>query len=114
MINTGDGTGMVLRAGFPVQDMEMWQFHPTGIYGHGTLVTEGCRGEGGYLVNKDGERFMERYAPNYKDLASRDVVARSMMLEILEGRGCGHILCLQEFLTSLILQLHLYWQDLYS
>ena len=89
MINTGDGTGMVLRAGFPVQDMEMWQFHPTGIYGHGTLVTEGCRGEGGYLVNKDGERFMERYAPNYKDLASRDVVARSMMLEILEGRGCG-------------------------
>ena len=89
LINTGDGTGMVLRAGFPVQDMEMWQFHPTGIYGHGTLVTEGCRGEGGYLINKDGERFMERYAPNYKDLASRDVVARSMSLEILEGRGCG-------------------------
>ena len=70
LINTGDGTGMALRAGFPVQDMEMWQFHPTGIHGHGTLVTEGCRGEGGYLVNKDGERFMERYAPNYKDLAS--------------------------------------------
>ena len=80
---------MALRAGLAVQDMEMWQFHPTGIHGAGTLVTEGCRGEGGYLVNKDGERFMERYAPNAKDLASRDVVARSMMLEIIEGRGCG-------------------------
>ncbi|MFT7406185.1 succinate dehydrogenase flavoprotein subunit [Zhongshania sp.] len=88
-INTGDGIGMALRAGFPVQDIEMWQFHPTGIAGAGTLVTEGCRGEGGYLVNKDGERFMERYAPNAKDLAGRDVVARSMTLEILEGRGCG-------------------------
>jgi succinate dehydrogenase / fumarate reductase flavoprotein subunit len=88
-INTGDGIGMALRAGFPMQDMEMWQFHPTGIYGAGTLVTEGCRGEGGYLINKDGERFMERYAPNAKDLAGRDVVARSMVLEILEGRGCG-------------------------
>lgn len=88
-INTGDGVGMALRAGFPVQDIEMWQFHPTGIAGAGTLVTEGCRGEGGYLVNKDGERFMERYAPNAKDLAGRDVVARSMVLEILEGRGCG-------------------------
>jgi succinate dehydrogenase / fumarate reductase flavoprotein subunit len=88
-INTGDGIGMTLRAGFPVQDIEMWQFHPTGIYGAGTLVTEGCRGEGGYLINKDGERFMERYAPNAKDLAGRDVVARSMVLEILEGRGCG-------------------------
>ncbi len=88
-INTGDGIGMALRAGIPVQDMEMWQFHPTGIYGAGTLVTEGCRGEGGYLINKDGERFMERYAPNAKDLAGRDVVARSMVLEILEGRGCG-------------------------
>jgi succinate dehydrogenase / fumarate reductase, flavoprotein subunit len=88
-INTGDGVGMATRAGFPVQDMEMWQFHPTGIYGAGTLVTEGCRGEGGYLINKDGERFMERYAPNAKDLAGRDVVARSMVLEILEGRGCG-------------------------
>ncbi|MFN2289431.1 MAG: succinate dehydrogenase flavoprotein subunit [Chromatocurvus sp.] len=88
-INTGDGIGMALRAGFPVQDMEMWQFHPTGIYGAGTLVTEGCRGEGGYLINKDGERFMERYAPNAKDLAGRDVVARSMVLEMLEGRGCG-------------------------
>jgi succinate dehydrogenase / fumarate reductase flavoprotein subunit len=88
-INTGDGIGMALRAGLPVQDIEMWQFHPTGIYGAGTLVTEGCRGEGGYLINKDGERFMERYAPNAKDLAGRDVVARSMVLEILEGRGCG-------------------------
>ncbi|RUO55444.1 succinate dehydrogenase flavoprotein subunit [Pseudidiomarina homiensis] len=87
-INTGDGVGMALRAGVPVQDMEMWQFHPTGIAGAGTLVTEGCRGEGGYLLNKDGERFMERYAPNAKDLASRDVVARSMMTEIREGRGC--------------------------
>ena len=80
---------MALRAGYPMQDMEMWQFHPTGIYGAGTLVTEGCRGEGGYLINKDGERFMERYAPNAKDLAGRDVVARSMILEIIEGRGCG-------------------------
>ena len=88
-INTGDGIGMALRADVPVQDMEMWQFHPTGIYGAGTLVTEGCRGEGGYLINADGERFMERYAPNAKDLAGRDVVARSMILEILEGRGCG-------------------------
>jgi succinate dehydrogenase / fumarate reductase flavoprotein subunit len=88
-INTGDGVGMALRAGVPVQDIEMWQFHPTGIHGAGVLVTEGCRGEGGYLINKDGERFMERYAPNAKDLAGRDVVARSMVLEILEGRGCG-------------------------
>ena len=89
LINTGDGMGMLLRAGFPAQDMEMWQFHPTGIAGAGVLVTEGCRGEGGYLINKDGERFMERYAPNAKDLAGRDVVARSMILEILAGRGCG-------------------------
>ena len=89
MTNTGDGVGMALRAGFPVQDIEMWQFHPTGIHRAGVLVTEGCRGEGGYLVNKDGERFMERYAPNAKDLASRDVVARSMILEIMEGRGAG-------------------------
>ncbi|UAA40564.1 succinate dehydrogenase flavoprotein subunit [Paraneptunicella aestuarii] len=87
-INTGDGVGMALRAGVCLQDMEMWQFHPTGIAGAGTLVTEGCRGEGGYLLNKDGERFMERYAPNAKDLAGRDVVARSMMTEIREGRGC--------------------------
>ncbi|WP_251976831.1 succinate dehydrogenase flavoprotein subunit [Salinicola avicenniae] len=89
LINTGDGIGMALRAGFPVQDIEMWQFHPTGIHGAGCLVTEGCRGEGGYLVNKDGERFMERYAPNAKDLAGRDVVARAMVMEVLEGRGCG-------------------------
>ncbi|PPI88056.1 succinate dehydrogenase flavoprotein subunit [Candidatus Pantoea edessiphila] len=86
-INTGDGIGMALRVGIPVQDMEMWQFHPTGIAGSGVLVTEGCRGEGGYLLNKHGERFMERYAPNAKDLASRDVVARSIMIEIREGRG---------------------------
>ncbi len=89
LINTGDGIGMALRAGMPVQDIEMWQFHPTGIHQAGVLVTEGCRGEGGYLINKDGERFMERYAPNAKDLAGRDVVARSMILEILDGRGCG-------------------------
>ena len=87
-INTGDGVGMATRAGVAMQDMEMWQFHPTGIAGAGVLVTEGCRGEGGYLLNKDGERFMERYAPNAKDLAGRDVVARSMMTEIREGRGC--------------------------
>ncbi|MDN4503276.1 succinate dehydrogenase flavoprotein subunit [Alteromonadaceae bacterium BrNp21-10] len=87
-INTGDGVGMAVRAGVPLQDMEMWQFHPTGIAGAGVLVTEGCRGEGGYLLNKDGERFMERYAPNAKDLAGRDVVARSMMTEIREGRAC--------------------------
>jgi succinate dehydrogenase / fumarate reductase, flavoprotein subunit len=89
LINTGDGVGMALRAGYPMQDMEMWQFHPTGIYGAGVLVTEGCRGEGGYLINKDGERFMERYAPNAKDLAGRDVVARSMIQEIIAGKGCG-------------------------
>ncbi len=87
LINTGDGVGMALRAGLKLQDMEMWQFHPTGIAGSGVLITEGSRGEGGYLINKDGERFMERYAPNAKDLASRDVVARSMAIEILEGRG---------------------------
>jgi succinate dehydrogenase / fumarate reductase, flavoprotein subunit len=86
-INTGDGFGMALRAGIPLQDMEMWQFHPTGIAGAGTLVTEGCRGEGGYLVNKDGERFMERYAPRVKDLASRDVVARAIALELRAGKG---------------------------
>ena len=88
LMNTGDGTGMALRAGVPMQDMEMWQFHPTGIAGAGTLVTEGCRGEGGYLINRDGERFMGRYAPTAKDLAGRDVVARSMILEILDGKGC--------------------------
>ncbi|MDH3752005.1 MAG: FAD-binding protein, partial [Gammaproteobacteria bacterium] len=86
---TGDGSAMVLRAGLPVQDMEFVQFHPTGIYGAGMLITEGVRGEGGYLTNSDGERFMERYAPNAKDLASRDVVSRSMTVEIREGRGVG-------------------------
>ncbi len=86
---TGDGTAMVLRARLPVQDMEFVQFHPTGIYGAGCLITEGVRGEGGYLTNSDGERFMERYAPNAKDLASRDVVSRSMTIEIREGRGVG-------------------------
>ncbi len=90
LINTGDGVGMFLRAGFPVQDIEMWQFHPTGIAAAGVLVTEGSRGEGGYLINKNGERFMERYAPHAKDLASRDVVSRAIALEIREGRGFDH------------------------
>jgi len=88
-INTGDGLGMAARAGIPLEDMEFWQFHPTGVAGAGVLITEGVRGEGGYLLNKNGERFMERYAPNMKDLASRDVVSRAMATEIKEGRGCG-------------------------
>ncbi len=88
-INTGDGMAMALRAGMPLQDMEFFQFHPTGVAGRGMLITEASRGEGGYLINKDGERFMERYAPHAKDLASRDVVARAIVTEIREGRGCG-------------------------
>ncbi len=89
LINTGDGMGMAMRAGIPLQDMEFFQFHPTGIAGRGMLITEGARGEGGYLVNGDGERLMERYAPKAKDLASRDVVSRAISIEVREGRGCG-------------------------
>src|SRR5690606_14376418 len=86
---TGDGMGMAARAGIPLQDMEFWQFHPTGVAGAGVLITEGVRGEGGILLNKDGERFMERYAPKHKDLAPSDFVSRTMDQEIKEGRGCG-------------------------
>lgn len=111
LINTGDGLGMILRAGFPLQDMEMWQFHPTGIYGSGVLITEGARGEGGYLLNKNNERFMERYAPHAKDLASRDVVSRALAIEIREGRGVGpngdHILLKIDHLGSDLIQSHL-------
>ena len=89
MINTGDGMAMALRAGIPVQDMEFFQFHPTGIAGAGVLISEGVRGEGGYLINSEGERFMERYAPHARDLASRDVVSRAIATEVREGRGCG-------------------------
>jgi succinate dehydrogenase / fumarate reductase flavoprotein subunit len=88
-INTGDGLGMAARSGIPLQDMEFWQFHPTGVAGAGVLLTEGCRGEGAILLNSNGERFMERYAPTMKDLAPRDFVSRSMDQEIKEGRGCG-------------------------
>ncbi|HWV91614.1 MAG TPA: FAD-binding protein, partial [Burkholderiales bacterium] len=108
---TGDGGGMVLRAGLPLQDMEFVQFHPTGIYGAGCLITEGVRGEGGYLTNSKGERFMERYAPNAKDLASRDVVARAMTTEIKEGRGCGpdadHLLLKLDHLGPEVINLRL-------
>ena len=107
-INTGDGLAMVARAGLPLQDMEFFQFHPTGVYGAGVLITEGVRGEGGFLLNKNGERFMERYAPTAKDLASRDVVSRAMATEIKEGRGAGkdadHILLKLDHLGAEVIQ----------
>jgi succinate dehydrogenase / fumarate reductase flavoprotein subunit len=107
-INTGDGLGMVARAGLPLQDMEFFQFHPTGVYGAGVLITEGVRGEGGFLLNKNSERFMERYAPTAKDLASRDVVSRAMATEIKDGRGCGkeadHILLKLDHLGAEVIE----------
>ena len=107
-INTGDGLGIAARAGIPLEDMEFWQFHPTGVTDVGVLISEAVRGEGGYLINKDGERFMERYAPNAKDLASRDVVSRSMTIEIKEGRGCGeeadHLLLKLEHLGAEVIK----------
>jgi len=110
-INTGDGLGMCVRAGLPLEDMEFWQFHPTGVAGAGVLITEGVRGEGGILLNADGERFMERYAPNLKDLAPRDFVSRSMEMEVLEGRGCGphkdHVLLKLDHLGPDIINLRL-------
>ena len=110
-INTGDGLGMAARAGIPLEDMEFYQFHPTGVFGAGVLITEGVRGEGGYLLNKNGERFMERDAPNAKDLASRDVVARAMTTEIKEGRGCGkdadHLLLKLDHLGTEVIDLRL-------
>ena len=111
LINTGDGLGMALRAGVPLQDMEFFQFHPTGIAGRGMLITEGARGEGGYLVNGEGERLMERYAPKAKDLASRDVVSRAIATEIREGRGCGvkkdHVLLKLDHLGEDVIQMRL-------
>jgi succinate dehydrogenase / fumarate reductase, flavoprotein subunit len=110
-ICTGDGLGMAARAGLPLEDMEFWQFHPTGVAGAGVLITEGVRGEGGYLLNKTGERFMERYAPNTKDLASRDVVSRAMTTEIKEGRGAGphgdHLLLKLDHLGAEVINLRL-------
>jgi succinate dehydrogenase / fumarate reductase flavoprotein subunit len=110
-INTGDGLGLAARADLPLEDMEFWQFHPTGVAGAGVLITEGVRGEGGYLLNKNGERFMERYAPNAKDLASRDVVSRAMTTEIKEGRGCGehadHLLLKLDHLGPEVINLRL-------
>lgn len=106
--NTGDGIGMALRAGLPVQDMEFWQFHPTGIYGVGCLITEGARGEGGYLINKDGDRFMERYSPHLKDLACRDVVSRCILQEVMAGNGVGpkkdHVLLKLDHLGEKVLR----------
>lgn len=110
-INTGDGLGMAARAGIPLEDMEFWQFHPTGVYGVGVLISEAVRGEGGYLLNKDGKRFMERYAPHAKDLASRDVVSRALTTEIKEGRGCGrdsdHLLLKLDHLGADVIKMRL-------